>query len=232
MARTRDKNTERYAQPVASVPQTTPQTTPQKARAGVTYRRLWRPAVLLVLSLVTAVTVSTFGNRRSAHLTDRLITLAGAVLFLCLALGATFGLAAQLRRLVEPRIGGAHAVVLRLVVVLTGGVGTLLTTLSVLSVPIGQLILGGAFTGVIFGIAGQQTLSNLFAGIVLLVARPFAVGATVQLRSGALGGSISGQVLEIGLAYLRMQTDEGQVSIPNSQVLNAVVGPPPPGGAG
>jgi small-conductance mechanosensitive channel len=189
-------------------------------------RVMWRPVVLLVLALVTAATVSAFGNRKPPHLTDRLITVGGAALFLALAMTATFGLAAQFRSLVEPRVGSAHAVVLRLVVVLVGGFTTLLTTLSVLSIPIGQLILGGAFTGVIFGIAGQQTLSNLFAGIVLLLARPFTVGATVQLRSGSLGGSVEGQVLEIGLAYLRMQTADGQVSIPNSQALNAIVGPP------
>jgi small-conductance mechanosensitive channel len=153
------------------------------------------------------------------------LVIVGATVFLALAMMATFGLAAQFRSLIEPRVGNAHAVVLRLVIVLVGGFAALLTTLSVLSIPIGQLILGGAFTGVIFGIAGQQTLSNLFAGIVLLMARPFTVGATVQLRSGALGGSIDGQVLEIGLAYVRMRTGDGPVSIPNSQVLNAVVGP-------
>jgi small-conductance mechanosensitive channel len=187
---------------------------------------MWRPAVLLLLALATAATVSTYGNRASGHLTDRLIVVGGAAVFLALAMMATFGLAAQFRSLIEPRVGNAHAVVLRLVIVLVGGFTALLTTLSVLSIPIGQLILGGAFTGVIFGIAGQQTLSNLFAGIVLLMARPFTVGATVQLRSGALGGTIDGQVLEIGLAYVRMRTGDGPVSIPNSQVLNAVVGPP------
>jgi small-conductance mechanosensitive channel len=189
---------------------------------------MWRPAVLLLLALATAATISTYRNRTSVagHLTDRLIVVGGATVFLALAMMATFGLAAQFRSLIEPRVGDAHAVVLRLVIVLVGGFTALLTTLSVLSIPIGQLILGGAFTGVIFGIAGQQTLSNLFAGIVLLMARPFTVGATVQLRSGALGGSIDGQVLEIGLAYVRMQTGDGRVSIPNSQVLNAVVGLP------
>jgi hypothetical protein len=44
---------------------------------------------------------------------------------------------------------------------------------------------------------------------VLLLARPFTVGATVQLRSGALGGSIDGQVLEIGLDYPGVQSVDG-----------------------
>jgi small-conductance mechanosensitive channel len=62
-----------------------------------------------------------------------------------------------------------------------GGFNTLLTTLSMLSIPIEQLT-GGAFTGVIFGIVGQQTLSNLFAGIVLLLARPLPSGRRCNWR--------------------------------------------------
>jgi small-conductance mechanosensitive channel len=193
--------------------------------AGSTRSRMWRPTLLLVLAFVVAGAVSSFGSRTSPHLADRMMTFGGAALFLALAMMATFGLAGQLRGVAERRIGNAHAVVVRLIIVLAGGFTTLLTTLSLLSVPIGQLILGGAMTGVVFGIAGQQTLSNLFAGIVLLLARPFTVGAKVQLRSGALGGSVDGEVLEIGLAYLRLRTDEGNLSIPNNQVLNAVVGP-------
>jgi hypothetical protein len=107
------------------------------------------PAVLLLLALAIGATVSTYGNRMSGHLTDRLVIVGGAVVFLALAMMATFGLAAQFRSLIGPRVGNAHAVVLRLVAVLVGGFTALLTTLSVLSIPIGQLILGGALTGVI-----------------------------------------------------------------------------------
>jgi small-conductance mechanosensitive channel len=116
----------------------------------------------------------------------------------------------------------------RLVVVLSAGFTTLLVTLGLLSIPIGQLILGGALTGVVFGNAGQRTLSNLFAGIVLLLSRPFQVGDQVRLRCGALGGVVDGLVAEIGLAYLKLDAPEGLLSIANSQVLGAVVGPRPP----
>jgi small-conductance mechanosensitive channel len=159
---------------------------------------------------------------------DKMIAIGGAVLFLLLSLAATLTFANQLRDVAEPRLGRAHAMVLRLVVVLSAGFTTLLVTLGLLSIPIGQLILGGALTGVVFGIAGQQTLSNLFAGIVLLLSRPFQVGDQVRLRSGALGGVVDGLVAEIGLAYLKLDAPEGLLSIPNSQALGAVVGPRPP----
>ena len=45
-------------------------------------------------------------------------------------------------------------------------------------------MVGGAFTAVILGLAAQQTLGNLFVGMVLLSARPFRVGERVRLSAG------------------------------------------------
>jgi small-conductance mechanosensitive channel len=113
--------------------------------------------------------------------------------------------------------------------VLIGAVTTLIITLVLFGVPVGQLLLGGALTSVFVGIAAQQALSNVFAGLVLLLSRPFRVGDAIRLRAGALSGEIDGTVTEIGITYLRLSCSDGIVSIPNSQVLNAVVGPLPDG---
>ncbi|GAA5005916.1 hypothetical protein [Actinopolymorpha pittospori] len=43
---------------------------------------------------------------------------------------------------------------------------------------------------------------------------------------GAARGPVTGRVLDIGLVYVRMQSDTGPVAVPNSQALNAVVCPP------
>ena len=76
--------------------------------------------------------------------------------------------------------------------------------------------------------AAQQALGNVFAGLVLVFARPFKVGDEIRLRAGALGGTLDGIVTDIGITYVRFNTDGSVMSIPNSQVLNAVVGPVPP----
>jgi len=60
-------------------------------------------------------------------------------------------------------------------------------------------------------------------------ARPFVVGEAIQLRAGALGGPLEGTVTDIGITYVRLDIGNSVMSIPNSQVLNAVVGPIPPG---
>jgi small-conductance mechanosensitive channel len=124
-------------------------------------------------------------------------------------------------------VGSAHAAVVRYALLLIGSVTTLVITLQLFKIPIGQLILGGAITTILPGIAAQQTLANLFASIVLLLSRPFSVGQRVRVRSGAMGGEIDGVVTEIGITYVRLDTGEGILALPNSQVLAAAVGPLP-----
>jgi small-conductance mechanosensitive channel len=56
---------------------------------------------------------------------------------------------------------------------------------------------------------------------VLLLARPVNVGDLVSIRSGALGGELCGTVAEIGITYVRLDTLDGPLHLPNSQVLAA-----------
>jgi hypothetical protein len=119
--------------------------------------------------------------------------------------------------------GSAHAAVVRYSIVLIGAILTLVIGLALFKIPVGQLIVGGALTTILIGIAAQQSLSNIFAGLVLLLSRPFNVGETIQLRSGAMGGLIDGLVTEIGITYLRLDTTDGPMSLPNAQVLAAAV---------
>jgi small-conductance mechanosensitive channel len=94
------------------------------------------------------------------------------------------------------------------------------------------VVLGGALSTVFVGIAAQQALGNVFAGLVLLFARPFQVGDAIRLRAGALGGTIDGVVIDIGITYVRLNVGGSPMSVPNAQVLNAVVGPIPSNGGG
>jgi small-conductance mechanosensitive channel len=55
-----------------------------------------------------------------------------------------------------------------------------------------QLLVGGAFATILVGIAAQESLSNVFAGTVLLLARPVDVGDPVLIKSRAMGGDLHG----------------------------------------
>lgn len=87
------------------------------------------------------------------------------------------------------------------------------------------LAVGGAFTAVILGLAAQQTFGNLFAGLVLLSARPFRVGDRVQLQGGGLAGQIIGVVSSLGLLYTTFSDGENQIMVPNNVVLSVAVIP-------
>jgi small-conductance mechanosensitive channel len=197
--------------------------------------RPWRSIIALVLAIAAGITSNwahqSFGDFFvSHHVAQQLIAAGSALMFASFGSIATYGLSGNIRDVLAPRVGTAHAAIVRYAFLLIGAFTTLIITLDLFHVPVGQLVLGGALTSVFVGIAAQQSLGNVFAGIVLLVARPFQVGDSVRLRAGALGGELEGTVTEIGITYVRLASGGTVLSVPNSQVLNAVVGPVPPAG--
>jgi small-conductance mechanosensitive channel len=96
-------------------------------------------------------------------------------------------------------------------------------SLAIAQIDVKQLLVSGAVAGVLLGIAAQQSLANLFAGLVLLFARPFRVGDHVRFRAGALSGTIEGIVTDVSLTYVRLESEDGRVLLPNSQALAAAV---------
>jgi small-conductance mechanosensitive channel len=199
-----------------------------KARA-----RPWRSIIALVLAIAAGGVAGYFRQgfifwSSPGHLADKAVTAGTAAGFFVFAVIAMLGLSGKARDSLRPVTGSSHASVIRYSIVLLGSIGILIVTLDLLKVPIGQLVVGGALTTILLGIAAQQSLGNVFAGMVLLLSRPFVVGDSIQLRSGSLGGLIEGTVTEIGITYMRMDTREGVLCLPNSVVLAAGVGPARP----
>jgi hypothetical protein len=196
--------------------------------------RPWKSIAALVLA-IAAIAASSWAHGHfhrffsSGNGVSQIIAAGTAIAFCFFASVATIGLSGKARSVLTPVMGVAHAAIVQYAVVLVGAVTTLIVTLVLFGVPVGQLLLGGALTSVFVGIAAQQALSNVFAGLVLLLARPFKVGDAIRLRAGALAGEIDGTVTDIGITYLRLAGADGEISVPNSQVLNAVVGPLPAG---
>jgi len=131
------------------------------------------------------------------------------------------GLAPRLFRRLDPSTAGTVGFLVRLMTVVVA----LLVALRVAGIEAKALALGGAFAAVIIGLAAQQTLGNLFAGTVLLSARPFRVGDRVRLQGGPLAGKLEGTVSSLGLLYTTFATGEDSIMVPNSVVLNVAVIP-------
>jgi small conductance mechanosensitive channel len=73
-------------------------------------------------------------------------------------------------------------------------------------------VLGAA--GLAVGLALQGTLSNLAAGVMLLIFRPFRIGHKVQI-----GGNAAGTVRELSLFWTELVTDDNvQIIVPNGGV--------------
>jgi small-conductance mechanosensitive channel len=199
--------------------------------------RPWKSIIALVLAIASAIISHLASPSRKSNVlfsapdwTYRIVWAGTAVLFLIFGSMATVGLATQARQLLEPRVGIAYSAIVRYAILIVGAFTTLLLTLVLFGVPVSQLVLGGALTTVFVSIAAQQALGNVFAGLVLMLARPFKVGDEIRLRAGSLGGggTLDGTVTDIGITYVRVDTSSGLISVPNSQALNAVVGPIPP----
>jgi small-conductance mechanosensitive channel len=197
----------------------------QKVRARA---RPWRSILALVVAVAGGIAAETSGvsglaGLHSAGQTHRLVYLCGLGVFFVLGLAAALGLSTRVQSTSQALIGQAHAGVLRYAMVLIGVFAVLTFSLAIARIDVRQLLVSGAVIGVLLGIAAQQSLANLFAGLVLLFAHPFRVGSHVRFRAGALGGEMEGLVTDVGLAYVRLQTDEGPVLLPNAQALAAAV---------
>jgi small conductance mechanosensitive channel len=134
-------------------------------------------------------------------------------------IGRAFG--PTLLRRMEPGTAGTVGFLIRLTTLLV----ILVLALRIAGLRPRTLELGSALTVVVFGLAAQQTLGNVFAGTVLLSARPFRVGERVRLQGGPLAGTVEGVVSALGLLYTVLARGDDTVMVPNSVVLSVAVVP-------
>jgi small-conductance mechanosensitive channel len=138
-------------------------------------------------------------------------------------------LAGDLGRLLGPtllgRLDPATAGTVGFLVRLVGICVAVLLALRIAGLPARTLAVGASFTAVIVGLAAQQTLGNLFAGTVMLSARPFRVGERVRFQGGGLAGQIEGTVASLGLLYVTLSHGSDRMMVPNSVALACAVTP-------
>jgi small-conductance mechanosensitive channel len=192
---------------------------PSKVRTAI-----WSAVYGLIA--VAAISIGSIeGNVHSQRIEPRIVIWSATVVFFVFGIAASRRLSRWLEHSVGARSSSQTASAFRVVAAVIGYVVVIIATLGLISVPIGHLLVGGAIIGVVVGIAAQQALGNLFAGIVLLLARPFRLGDHIRIRSGALGGEFDGVVRAMNLTYVMVRTEQGLLHVPNSSVLAAAVGP-------
>jgi small-conductance mechanosensitive channel len=186
-------------------------------------------ASLALIVAIGGMILADFGGLSGAGIepSDRLLALGGTAVVLVAGIVTVRSLAEAVRRGAGEHAADARAATLAVIATVVGYALLLLAVLGALG-RLGSLrglLLGGAVTGIVIGIAAQQTLANFFAGLVLLMVRPFRVGEHVIMRSGPLGGEFEGRVIDIGLYYVTLLTELGPVDLPNAGVLASAIGP-------
>jgi small-conductance mechanosensitive channel len=78
---------------------------------------------------------------------------------------------------------------------------------------VSALVAGLGLTGFALGFACRDILSNLLAGTLILIYRPFQRND----RIAVLG--FEGIVIEIGLRYTALQAEDKKILIPNSNLF-------------
>ena len=194
-----------------------------------TFLKLARPYFLRALAAAVlalgGLVAASQGDIESSQTSKRLLAGVGTAVLVFFGIIAVRAFSKGVRRASGEQLGDSRAGPLGLVISVVGYLIVILSALPRLGVDMSGLLLGGALTGVIVGIAAQQTLGNFFAGLVLLLVRPFVLGDHVVFRSGPLGGEYEGLVTDMGLFYVSLETVQGPVALPNAGVLASAVGP-------
>ncbi|MDA9882224.1 mechanosensitive ion channel family protein [Alphaproteobacteria bacterium] len=152
------------------------------------------------------------------------VSYAGQVLGATIILIIGFYLAGKLSKLIRKKLGVFDKID-PLIVPIIGNIIrygiiiiTLIAVLGQFGVQTTSIIAVLGAAGLAIGLALQGTLSNVAAGVMLLLLRPFTTGDWVET------GNVSGTIREVGLFTTIIDTfDNVYVSIPNSSIWNSTI---------
>ena len=103
------------------------------------------------------------------------------------------------------------------VIILTTGILLALDTIGLNIMP---FVAGAGVAGIAIGFAAKDTLSNLIAGILLIIDRPFEIGDRIEVWSAPNNSATWGDVIDIGLRATKIQTtDNIVIVIPNNEIM-------------
>ena len=107
----------------------------------------------------------------------------------------------------------------RLVRYVVMSIGVLLA-MAHLGFPIGPLLASAGVAGLALSLAARDTLSNLIAGVLLIVDRPFQVGDRIELWNVPRETGTWGDVIEIGLRATKIRNPDNLiVVVPNNEIM-------------
>ena len=92
------------------------------------------------------------------------------------------------------------------------------TAAQIVGFPIGSIVAGAGLVGLTISLAAQESASNLFSGLVILLDKPFSVGDWITV------GDVEGEVIDINFRSTRIRSLDKTVSIvTNSKICSSTV---------
>jgi small-conductance mechanosensitive channel len=96
----------------------------------------------------------------------------------------------------------------------------IILALDILGINVMPFVAGAGVAGIAIGFAAKDTLSNLIAGILLILDRPFEIGDRIEVWSAPAGSASWGDVVHIGLRATQIKTtDNIVIIIPNNEIM-------------
>jgi len=98
--------------------------------------------------------------------------------------------------------------------------GAALVAFETIGIRVGPLLAGAGVAGLALSLAAKDTLSNLIAGVQLILDRPFKIGDRVELWTVPKEYGTWGDVMEIGLRATKIRTPDNLIVIvPNNEIM-------------
>ena len=92
-------------------------------------------------------------------------------------------------------------------------------TLDIWKVDITPYLAGVGITGMVLGLALQDSLKNVFGGVSLIVDKTFRIGDKIKIESGQIG-----EVYNIGLRSTKIRTYDNEIIlVPNGNLANSQI---------
>ncbi|MFH2064020.1 MAG: mechanosensitive ion channel family protein [Pseudomonadota bacterium] len=96
----------------------------------------------------------------------------------------------------------------------------IILSLDILGINVLPFVAGAGVAGIAIGFAAKDTLSNLIAGVLLIIDRPFEIGDRIEVWSAPSGSATWGDVIDIGIRATKIKTtDNIIIIIPNNEIM-------------
>ena len=121
------------------------------------------------------------------------------------------------KTLVAQRIGDQAAIIVQYIMIAMTILIMIFIVFSILQVPLSDLLTSAGIISITAGLVISTFVGNILSGFLVFTNYPFKVGDDVMFNS------IPGKIVEMTALVMRIYTDIGSVTIPNSAIASGSV---------